>query len=874
MSQKSKSSIIFAIAFCSVALFGGLSSAYAQDRALTGDLEKLQQAALSQDTVKVIVGLETNFTAEGDLNSANAAQLQRDQIRSTQTSLLNDLAQSNVSGVKQYETIPFIALTVDRAALDALAANPNVVSIQEDGLAKPHLLQSVPFVDGDDVHAAGIDGSGWAVAVLDTGVRKTHVDLDNGKVVSEACYGTNDGTNQSSTLCPNGNQSQTGSGAGVNCRTTIDDGCSHGTHVAGIAAGTYGGVAPGASIIAIQVFSRFDSSSICGGSTPCLLSYTSDQLLGLERVYSLRNSIDIASVNMSLGGGQYFSGCSGDSRNSIISNLRSAGIATVISSGNNGYNGSVGAPGCIPKAITVGATLDNSNTISSYSNHAAMVDLLAPGSNITSSVAQNNSARETYNGTSMAAPHVAGAFALMREHKPSASVTEIEGALESTGVSIKRAGVTKPRIELYAAAQSITPIPEPDLTVDTPTLSDAMVTPNQSPITVETVVRNGGDDDSPSTTHRYYLSNNASINTNDEELTTDSVGTLAPAASSVQSTSITAPSEPGLYYVGACVDEVSREAVSSNNCSDSIQMVASPGLVADAYETDNSAGQATPIVEGQRQFHSIHTVGDSDWFSLSLDQAVVDFEVSTSFAGFAADTYLQLLDDGFNTIETDDNSGDDSFSKITVDQLDAGDYFVTVTEDGNNGTIEGYYFTATYEPDDDLILMIPSMIARMEPPAPPPQPDPQPRWGVINEVCCTVGSFTFSATISGSTKSSRADSCSVASTFSGYSNIAPGNSTVSSRYTSPSCGAASFSNFNLNLESQYDYLIASEFTGSSIVVNVYRRDTPNRESSASSALTKESNLVLVHTEVVPASGELGQQLLQGGATLEQIVIDR
>ena len=182
-----------------------------------------------------------------------------------------------------------MAMGVSPDALSALMNNPNVASVTEDTLSKPTLAQSVPFINGDDVISDGYDGSGWAVAVLDTGVRKTHVDLDNGKVVSEACYGTTDSTYSSVNLCPNGSDAQVCSGAGVNCSVSIS-GCSHGTHVAGIAAGD-NGVAPGANIIALQVFSRFDNADICGSADPCVLSFSSDQILALERVHALRNSI-------------------------------------------------------------------------------------------------------------------------------------------------------------------------------------------------------------------------------------------------------------------------------------------------------------------------------------------------------------------------------------------------------------------------------------------------------------------------------------------------------------------------------------------------------------------------------------------------------
>lgn len=416
--------------------------------------------ATSEGSIRIIVKLAASFQPEGTLASVNEVETQQNNINVAQKTLLQRLSGYTYSNVKQFQTIPFIALEVDAETLDALLQDPEVITIQEDVPVPPTLNQSIPFINADDLHSQGITGSGYAVAVLDTGVMKTHEFLDSGKVVSEACYSTTDAGYNSTTLCPNGTGQQTGSGAGVNCDLSIDSGCSHGTHVAGIAAGIDGspgtGVAPGADVIAIQVFSRFDNDDVCGaGNSPCVLTFTTDQMLGLERVYALRNTYDIAAANMSLGGGGSSSHCDGDSRKPIIDNLRSAGIATVISSGNNGWNGAVGYPGCISSAITVGATLNDSNAVAGYSNHATIVDLMAPGSSINSSIATSTSSYASWNGTSMAAPHVAGAFAVMKNKNSNWSITEIENLLENTGEDSTRSGITVPRIDLLAAAGAI-----------------------------------------------------------------------------------------------------------------------------------------------------------------------------------------------------------------------------------------------------------------------------------------------------------------------------------------------------------------------------------------------------------------------------------
>jgi subtilisin len=432
----------------SVLILAATLSALAARDAHAGDVAQLLDRATERGTVRVLARLDVPETSKA-LASVDAGAARLTAIRSARAALARDLEGTAYATEREFSTIPYVALDVSPAALTALTLSGHVLALEEDRLEKVMLPESVPLVQGDQAWNAGYDGTGWAIAVLDTGVYSAHPFLA-GKVVSEACYSaTGD--------CPNGQTEMVGAGAGETC-SYAPGSCPHGTHVSGIAAGRgsdFSGVARGASIIAMQVFSKFTGSN-CEDDVedPCAKSYTSDTIAAMERVYELRNTYNIAAVNMSLGGGSFASQLACDqadsARKAIIDQLRSVGIATVAASGNEGSTDAMSAPGCISSVISVGATT-KSDSIPSFSNSASFLTLLAPGRFILSSVP--TASFQEISGTSEATPHVAGAFAILNQKLGSGDVDTVLSALQSTGLPIEdpRNGIVKPRIRIYDA---------------------------------------------------------------------------------------------------------------------------------------------------------------------------------------------------------------------------------------------------------------------------------------------------------------------------------------------------------------------------------------------------------------------------------------
>jgi subtilisin family serine protease len=304
-------------------------------------------------------------------------------------------------------------------------------------------------------------GQDTYVAVIDTGVQSDHPFL-GGRVELEACFATS---------CPNGSTQMIGKGASAPVHW-------HGTHVAGIVAGqnnAYRGVAPKTKIIAVNVFNSTGAA------------YDADIIKALRWIESLSSTYNIASVNMSLGTQQLFnSTCDSylPEMTDAISDLRDKNIATVVAAGNN-YSYGMNSPACITHSVSVAATYSSTDQVTDFSNLTERTTLSAPGSAIYSSSTAGS--YRTASGTSMAAPMVAGAYAVYRSKYGVASVSKVTEDYRSTSspaLDVATRIYTK-RIDLKSLFEA--PVPETTTTTSTTTSTTVVSTTTTAPTTTSTV---------------------------------------------------------------------------------------------------------------------------------------------------------------------------------------------------------------------------------------------------------------------------------------------------------------------------------------------------------------------------------------------------
>ncbi len=409
-----------------------------------------EEAALEFQLQQATASLRTQALAAGDVGVVVELDVQADAspeaVGEAAEQLLDDV--DPVAGTAAVlDNIGVVTLRTDAEGLDALAASDAVRRVEPDRLLAPALAVSAAQIGAPAAHNAGFTGAGTAVAVLDSGVDRTHPALA-GQVAYEACF-----TNGS---CPNGQNTQVNQvGAAAPC--AWGDGCEHGTHVAGVVASTdpqYRGIAPGAKIAAVQVFSAATGAS-CGGRPTCARARTSDVLAALDHLVDAKDTLSRAGIrlvaaNLSLSSDVTAESCDESVLKGAVDRLRVVGISTVVAAGNAGDKTRLGIPSCISTTLSVGA-VDQAGAYWTVSNFGRNLDLLAPGVNVTST--WPGGTFRPASGTSTAAPHVAASLALVAQALPNADLGEREKWLVDNGTPVVGPEqVSKPAVNLAGLA--------------------------------------------------------------------------------------------------------------------------------------------------------------------------------------------------------------------------------------------------------------------------------------------------------------------------------------------------------------------------------------------------------------------------------------
>ena len=424
------------------------------ERAAADDTSRLQSMAESQGRVSVIV---TGWQAlSGDSDSpldtpggSNYEALDGDDFVDT----LRDRG-ANMANIRTFRLLPIVAMSLDAASVQTVKSAGDNIEMFEDTPMSLHLAESGHMIGADRLQRAGYTGKGTVVVVIDSGVDISHPFL-KGRTVFEICIAD---------VCPNGKNVMVGSGAAKPFAER--PGFYHGTHVSGIAigkGGEFSGVAPDAQLVAINI-QNTDGSLL-----------TSSALMALEMVYFLatEENVPIAAVNMSFGFPCYRdwpqSFCAMKLRQAcqdtdvtpkyqfMAEELEKANIALIASSGNNRVKEAISQPACVQNVVSVGS-VGKDWVATPYSDSSELLDLLAPGGNTAVSkkggiLSSMPGAKFGYlQGTSMASPQVAGAFAVLRQAVPSASVAQLLAALKASGRQTTDVnGLSHPAIDITAA---------------------------------------------------------------------------------------------------------------------------------------------------------------------------------------------------------------------------------------------------------------------------------------------------------------------------------------------------------------------------------------------------------------------------------------
>jgi subtilisin family serine protease len=443
LSKVRSISISVAVCFFTVSAVFAQSTDTANSKASAAVLQKFTDGT-PQDLI--VVFDDSKIQKDALVRQATAKLASRDKsiieykagrFAALKSSTLSTVDSTDVAVLKPYNHLPMSFIRIkSRRALDALLANSAIVAVYENTNAHHAMLaQSLPLIGQPQAAAAGDQGIGTTVAVLDE-----RVDYTN------AAFG-----------------SCTAPGNPTSCRVVVaqdapglpNDGLgsqdNHGTNVAA----TIAAAAPGTKIISLNVFNGTNAS-------------VAEIVDAVEWCISNVSIYNIVAMNLSLEDGKdYVLPTTASAYYPAFQAAISAGILPIVAAGNDGYSNGLSSPAAVVGAVSVGAVYDSAygamawgnpllcndattatDQIACFSNSASFLTVLAPGCRDDAALASPN-----YKcGTSQATPHVAGAVAVLRATFPSDTLNQTIGRL-TNGVPItdNRNGVTKPRLYLPTA---------------------------------------------------------------------------------------------------------------------------------------------------------------------------------------------------------------------------------------------------------------------------------------------------------------------------------------------------------------------------------------------------------------------------------------
>ncbi|HEX8459090.1 MAG TPA: S8 family serine peptidase [Pyrinomonadaceae bacterium] len=307
------------------------------------------------------------------------------------------------------------SVQLNEAQAEALSRNPQVEYVEEDSLVEGAAVQASPTWGLDRVDQRSLplnnsysyanSGAGVNVYIIDGGIRLTHQEFGGRAVFAYDNVG--DGRN------------------GVDCN-------GHGTHVAGIIGGKTYGVAKGVKLHSVRVLNCLNQA------------LASKVIAGIDFVTANHSKPAIANLS-------FFVGNASDALDLAVRNLIAAGVTSVVAAGNLARDASLHSPARVTEAITVAATDQNDNQ-ASFSNFGSVVDVYAPGVEITSAHSTDDAAISTRpGGTSSAAPFVVGMAARYLSGNPQATPASVEAAIKRSATvgKITNPGAGSPNRLVY-----------------------------------------------------------------------------------------------------------------------------------------------------------------------------------------------------------------------------------------------------------------------------------------------------------------------------------------------------------------------------------------------------------------------------------------